>query len=174
VIALSLNHHYLQLNKEKVRCYRNQKRNRYTLQDKYAILTYKFHQEMDLIITTNCHRPEKLWERPVNRDSKERVCMMKKQKKGLLQTKKELNTGAIVSGIGFLLYIAASALEWIGAANVIAIAFALVSLWVFLSAVTARGKDKETASGNLIVGTGALTLLLAACAVLAIRRWMGM
>ena len=111
----------------------------------------------------------------MNQASKERVCTMKKQKKGLLlQTQKELNTGAIVSGIGFLLYIAASAMEWIGAANVIAVVFALVSLWVFLSAMTARGEDKETASGNLVLGTGALTLLLGACAVLAIRRWTGM
>ena len=52
-----------------------------------------------------------------------------KEKKGfLLQTVKQMNAGAIVSGLGFLLYLALSALELETAADITAVAFGMVSV----------------------------------------------
>ena len=46
-----------------------------------------------------------------------------------LKPGKELNTGAIIGGIGFAIYIALSALEWRGLALFAALAFGLEAHW---------------------------------------------
>lgn len=91
----------------------------------------------------------------------------------LLQEPKQLNLGAIVSGVGFLLYLGASALEWTAAADLLALAFGLVSLYVFASVAAARRRDKEAVSYNLLWGQAALSLLLCMCAVLTLREKIG-
>ena len=93
-----------------------------------------------------------------------------KEKKGFfLRTVKQMNLGAIVSGAGFLLYLGASAMGWEALSDVLAIAFGLVSLYVFLSVSEGRRRDKEAVSYSLLWGTGALALLLCGCAVLTVR-----
>ena len=92
-----------------------------------------------------------------------------KEKKGfLLQTVRQMNGGAALCGVGFLLYLGASALGWV------TIAFGVVSLYVFISVSEGRRKDKEAVSYNLLWGTGALALLLCGCAVLTIRLRLGL
>lgn len=93
---------------------------------------------------------------------------MKKQI--LLQTVRQMNAGAMVSGLGFLLYLGAAALGRDGAKDIVAIAFGLVSLYVFASVAEGRRRDKAAVSYNLLWGQGALTLLLCMCAVLALKR----
>lgn len=95
------------------------------------------------------------------------------KKRFLLQSIRQMNLGAIVSGVGFLLYLGASALEWTGLANVLALIFAPVSLYIFASVSEGRRRDKETVSYNLLWGQGALTILLCMCAVLTVREWLG-
>lgn len=97
-----------------------------------------------------------------------------KRKTFLLQTPRQLNLGAIVSGVGFLLYLLASALERRGVADAAALLFALVSLYVFASVAAGRVRDRESVSYNLLWGQGALALLLCACAVLAVRTRLGL
>ena len=94
---------------------------------------------------------------------------MKRKKSLLLQGAKQLNLGAMVSGAGFLLYLGAAALGWRGAADVLALLFALVSLYVFASVAAARQRDKESVSYNLLWGQGALAALLCLCAAAAVR-----
>ena len=98
-----------------------------------------------------------------------------KEKKGfLLQTVLQMNGGAALCGVGFLLYLGASALGWVTAADILTIAFGVVSLYVFISVSEGRRKDKEAVSYNLLWGTGALALLLCGCAVLTIRLRLGL
>ncbi|MCI8480065.1 MAG: hypothetical protein HFG08_04185 [Oscillibacter sp.] len=98
-----------------------------------------------------------------------------KEKKGfLLQTVRQMNGGAALCGVGFLLYLGASALGWVTAADILTIAFGVVSLYVFISVSEGRRKDKEAVSYNLLWGTGALALLLCGCAVLTIRLRLGL
>ena len=98
-----------------------------------------------------------------------------KEKKGfLLQTVRQMNGGAALCGVGFLLYLGASALGWVTAADILTIAFGVVSLYVFISVSAGRRKDKEAVSYNLLWGTGALALLLCGCAVLTIRLRLGL
>jgi len=100
---------------------------------------------------------------------------MKKEKKNfLLQTTRQMNIGAGVSGAGFLLYLAASALEWNVMADIIALVFGLIALWVFLSVMEARQRDKEAVGYNLMWGTGALALMLLFFAMMAIRMYLGL
>ena len=73
-----------------------------------------------------------------------------------LKPGKELNTGAIIGGIGFAIYIALSALEWRGLALFAALAFGLEAGYAFLSALDCREKDKDSVSYNIVWGTGAL------------------
>ena len=56
---------------------------------------------------------------------------MKDTKKGPLTTRR-INGGAILSGIGFLLYLAARALGWELAADVICIVFGVIAVLTFL------------------------------------------
>lgn len=98
-----------------------------------------------------------------------------REKKGfLLQTVRQMNAGAIVSGLGFLLYLALSALEAETAADIAAVAFGLVSVYVFASAAAGRSRDKEAVSYSLLWGTGALALLMGGCAVLTVKLWLGL
>ena len=87
---------------------------------------------------------------------------MKDTKKEPLSTR-QINGGAILSGIGFLLYLAARALGWELAADIICIVFGV-----------GRQKDKELVSYSLLWGTGALALLLGGCAVLTIKIKLGL
>ena len=69
-----------------------------------------------------------------------------------LKPGKELNTGAIIGGIGFAIYIALSALEWRGLALFAALAFGL------------------EAGYNIVWGTGALAILMLLPAVMTIIK----
>ena len=55
-----------------------------------------------------------------------------------LKPGKQINNGAIVGGIGFVLYMAFSALGWSGIALIVAIGFGLESLYTFLSTLEWR------------------------------------
>ena len=99
---------------------------------------------------------------------------MRDDRSFLLRGERQLNRGAIVSGVGFLLYIGASALGWAGVAGALAPLFGALSLYVFASAVAERRRDKEIVSYNLLWGQGALALLLCACAGLTLREWLGL
>ena len=100
---------------------------------------------------------------------------MKDNKRGfLLQTVKQMNNGAIVSGIGFLLYVAASALHLDALADILVIAFGVVAVYVLASVAVGRKKDNKAVSYNLLWGQTALTILLVGCAVLTIRLRLGL
>ncbi len=92
----------------------------------------------------------------------------------LLQTTKQMNIGAAVSGVGFLLYLAASALGSRALADGTAIVFGVAALYVFASIAAGRRRDKEAVSYNLLWGQTALTVLLVACAVLGVRQRLGL
>lgn len=92
----------------------------------------------------------------------------------LLREVRQMNLGAIVSGVGFLLYLGTSALEWTAAADILALIFAPVSLYVFASVSAGRRRDKEMVSYNLLWGQGALTILLCMCAALTLREWLAL
>ena len=62
---------------------------------------------------------------------------MKDTKKGPLTTR-QLNGGAILSGVGFLLYLAARALGWEPAADMICIVFGVMAVVSFLAAAIGR------------------------------------
>mgnify|MGYP000026922642 FL=1 len=100
---------------------------------------------------------------------------MKDKKKGLLlQTKKQMNNGAVATGLGFVLYMVLLVLGQELAADLVAIAFGVVGIYVSLSVMEARSRDKEEISYNLLWGQLALTIFLVACAVLAIRQRLGL
>lgn len=90
----------------------------------------------------------------------------------LLQDVQQMKRWAGISGIGFVLYLVVSALLP-AAAVAVAVIFGLASVRTFLSVMDARLKDKESVSYNLLWGTGALALMLAAFAVLEIRMLLG-
>lgn len=71
-----------------------------------------------------------------------------------LKPGKQINNGAIVGGIGFVLYMAFSALGWSGIALIVAIGFGLESLYTFLSTLEWREKDKESVSYSIMWGDG--------------------
>lgn len=99
---------------------------------------------------------------------------MRKRKGILLQTVQQMNAGAIISGIGFLLYLGLSALGWETGADITAVALGVVSVYVFLSVAAGRSRDKEAVSYSLLWGTGALALLLGGSGVLTVRLWLGL
>ena len=100
---------------------------------------------------------------------------MKDKKKGLLlQTKKQMNNGAVATGLGFVLYMVLLVLGQELAADLVAIAFGVVGIYVSLSVMEARSRDKEEISYNLLWGQLALTIFLVACGVLAIRQRLGL
>ncbi|MDO4316399.1 MAG: hypothetical protein Q4C45_11540 [Oscillospiraceae bacterium] len=95
---------------------------------------------------------------------------MKDQKK---ETVRKINRGAIVSGVGFALYLALLALGQQGIADIVNVVFAVVAVWTFLEAAELRGKDKEAVSYSLLWGTGALALMLGGFAVLMVKQRLG-
>ena len=98
---------------------------------------------------------------------------MNDKRKGLLfQTKKQMNNGAIATGLGFVLYLLAMGLEL--PADLVAVAFGVVGIFNSLSVLEGRRKDKENISYNLLWGQLALTIFLVACAVLAVKQRLGL
>lgn len=91
-----------------------------------------------------------------------------------LKPGKQINSGAIVGGIGFALYLAFSALGWDVAALIAAIGFGLESLYVFFSTLEWREKDKESVSYSIMWGTAALTLLMLGPAVMTVKLALGL
>ena len=100
---------------------------------------------------------------------------MNDKKKGLLfQTKKQMNNGAIATGLGFGLYLVLLVLGLELPADLVAIAFSVVGIFNSLSVLEGRRKDKEDISYNLLWGQLALTIFLVACAVLAVKQRLGL
>lgn len=95
---------------------------------------------------------------------------MKKQTGFLLGNIQQMNRGAVVSGVGFLLYLGATVLGWTAAADILALTFSIVSLYVFASVAAGRRRDKEAVSYNLLWGQAALALLTCMCGVLTLRE----
>lgn len=91
-----------------------------------------------------------------------------------LKPGKQINSGAIIGGIGFLLFLAFSALEWEALALITSIGFGLESLYVFLSTLEWREKDKESVSYSIMWGTCSLALLMLVPAYAAIRKALGL
>ena len=87
-----------------------------------------------------------------------------------LKPGKALNSGAIIGGIGFAIYIALSALERRGLALFAGLVFGLEAGYAFLSALDCREKDKDSVSYNIVWGTGALAILMLLPAVMTIIR----
>lgn len=100
---------------------------------------------------------------------------MKNEKKDfLLKTKKQLNIGAGLSALGFLLFLLVSVLDLGILKDIVVIVFAAVSLWVFMSVTDARKADSEAVSYNLLWGTGALALMMVFFAFATIRVRLGL
>ena len=95
------------------------------------------------------------------------------KKGGLLKTPKQINAGAAVSGIGFLLYLLLRGLGQELLAAITVFVFAAVATVTFFSVIDAREKDKEAATYNLLWGTGALAIMMVAFAVLTIKQYLG-
>ena len=91
-----------------------------------------------------------------------------------LRPGKQLNTGAMVGGLGFALYLLLSALGQDTASLIAAIAFGVEAGYTFFSAVDCREKDKDSVSYNLLWGTGALMILLLVPAVLTVKMQLGL
>ena len=86
----------------------------------------------------------------------------------------KLNRGYVISAIGFFLYLVASATVGQKLSGLVAVPFALYAIYVFLSVAAARSEDKEKIGYNLLWGTGALAILLGACAALSVKLWLGL
>ena len=100
---------------------------------------------------------------------------MNDKKKGLLfQTKKQMNNGAIATGLGFVLYLVLLVLGLELPADLAAIAFSVVGIFNSLSVLAGRRRDKTDVSYNLLWGQLALTIFLVACAVLAVKQRLGL
>ena len=99
---------------------------------------------------------------------------MNDKKKGLLfQTKKQMNNGAIATGLGFGLYLVLLVLGLELPADLVAIAFSVVGIFNSLSVLEGRRRNREDVSYNLLWGQLALTIFLVACAVLAVKKRLG-
>ena len=88
--------------------------------------------------------------------------------------KKQMNNGAIATGLGFVLYLVLLVLELELPADLVAIAFGVVGIFNSLSVLEGRRRNREDVSYNLLWGQLALTIFLVACAVLAVRQRMGL
>ncbi|MEG1657616.1 MAG: hypothetical protein RR288_01030 [Oscillibacter sp.] len=91
-----------------------------------------------------------------------------------LTNKKQLGMGAIVSGVGLLLYLIGSALALPQTVlGIVAIAFALAAVYTMASIVFyPKARRKAELSYNILWGQAALTILLVACAYLHLREWL--
>lgn len=99
---------------------------------------------------------------------------MKQKQEIFLRSTEQMNHGTMISGAGFLAYLGASALAWDHLALAIAIVFGLIALYVFLSTLSVRRKDREAVSYSLMWGTGSLAILLLGCAALTIKMYLGL
>ena len=100
---------------------------------------------------------------------------MKNEKKGfLLKTAKQMNWGAGASALGFFLYLLVSALDLGILKDIVVVAGAVLSLWVFASVADGRNRDKEAVTYNLLWGTGALALMMVFFAFATIRMRLGL
>ena len=100
---------------------------------------------------------------------------MKNGRKGLLlQTKKQMNNGAIAIGVGFALYMVLLVLNLTLAADLVAVAFGAAGIYVSLSVLEGRRRDREEVSYSLLWGVLALTIMLVACAALAVKQRLGL
>ena len=97
-----------------------------------------------------------------------------KKKSGLLKTPKQINTGAAISGIGFLLYLLLRGLGQELLAAIAVFIFAVISTVTFFAVIDAREKDKEAVTYNLLWGTGALAIMMVAFAVLTVKQFLGL
>ena len=95
------------------------------------------------------------------------------KKEFFLTTVPQLQKGAILSGIGFALFVTASALVP-ALSGWVALVFAGVSLYVFWSLVLVAGREKGAVGYSLAWGHTAVTLMLCACAVLSVKEWLGL
>ena len=91
-----------------------------------------------------------------------------------LKTQKQLNRGAWISALGFLLYLLVSVLDLGILKDIVVVLSAAVSLWVFLCAADVRKGDKETVSYNLLWGTGALAIMMVFFAFATLRMRLGL
>lgn len=94
--------------------------------------------------------------------------------KFFLRTPRQMNAGAIGTGLIFLAYLGVSAMGKLAAADGIALLGSLAALYVLASVAAGRRRDKEAVTYSLLWGQTALTLLLLACAVLAVRERLGL
>ena len=98
---------------------------------------------------------------------------MSDKKRGLLfQTKKQMNNGAIATGLGFVLYLVLLVLGLELPADLVAIAFGVVGIFNSLSVLEGRRRNREDVSYNLLWGQLARTSFLVACAVRSGRQRM--
>ena len=99
---------------------------------------------------------------------------MNDKKKGLLfQTKKQMNNGAIATGLGFGLYLVLLVLGLELPADLVAIAFSVVGIFNSLSVLEGRRKDKEDISYNLLWGQLARPIFWGAGGGRAAKRGRG-
>lgn len=95
-------------------------------------------------------------------------------KKGFFLPPEKLEKGFVLSAVGFVLYLAACALVGQAKAGVVAVLFAVVSIYVFLSVSAAWGEKEERTIGyNLLWGSGALAIMMCAFSVASIKLWLG-
>ena len=92
----------------------------------------------------------------------------------LFQTKKQMNNGAIATGLGFVLYLVLLVLGLELPADLVAIAFGVVGIFNSPSVLEGRRRNREDVPYKLLWGQLALTIFLVACAVLAVRQRMGL
>ena len=100
---------------------------------------------------------------------------MKHERNGLLlRTKRQMNNGAIAIGAGFALYMVLLVLGWTLLADLAAVVFGVAGIYVSLSVLEGRRRDKEAVSYSLLWGVLAVTIMLVACAVLAAKQRLGL
>ena len=89
----------------------------------------------------------------------------------LFKNLRQIHLGEIISGIGFLAYLVGAALEWPGVLMTAGAAiFMVIAIWTLVSMlVYPKEKRIKEFSYNLIIGQGALTVLLGACLYLTVR-----
>ena len=99
----------------------------------------------------------------------------KKNNKSIwLRTTKQIGIVSGISGGLFLLYIGAMALVWPLVAGVIGVLGDAAAIWAFFSTLDLREKDKESVTYNLLWGTGALAIMLGACAAAGFKMFLGL
>lgn len=86
----------------------------------------------------------------------------------------KLNKWYGLTALGFLLYLIACGVVGQKAAGVVAVIFCVIAVYLFISVAAAREDDKQAVGYNLLWGSGALALMLGACAYLSLKLWLGL